>query len=133
MYASSRVGEVQSPTNLVKLLWALVFKEHRVCGAYVLLVVVVANNLHVVETELDFDALVGWGEETQGVEGELELGADADEDASLRLYAVLPAELQRQDVFVLVWLQSDRKDEMLSFHKRQERRWAKGKRSEGAW
>lgn len=90
---SSRVGEVQSPTNLVKLLRALVFKEHRVCGAYVLLVVVVANNLHVVETELDFDALVGWGEETQGVEGELELGADADEDAPLGLYAVLPAEL----------------------------------------
>lgn len=58
-----------------------------------LLVVVVANNLHMVETELDFDALVGRGEETECVEGELELGADADEDASLGLYAVLPAEL----------------------------------------
>lgn len=93
----------------------------------------VANNLHVVETELDFDTLIGWGEETQGVEGELELGADADEDASLGLYAVLPAELQRQDVFVFVRLQSDRKDKMLSFRKRQERTWAKGKRSKGAW
>lgn len=69
----------------------------------------VANDLHVVETELDFDALVGWGEETQSVEGELELGADADEDASLGLYAVLPAELQRQDVFVFVRLQSRQK------------------------
>ena len=58
-----------------------------------LLVVVVANNLHVVETELDFDALVGRGEETEGVEGELELGTDADEDAALGLYTVLPAEL----------------------------------------
>lgn len=125
--------QAQSPTNLFKLLWALVFKEHRVCGAYMLLVVVVANNLHVVETELDFDALVGWGEETQGVEGELELGADADEDASLGLYAVLPAELQRQDVFVLVRLQSDRKNKMLSFDKRQQRRWAKEKRSKSAW
>lgn len=58
-----------------------------------LLVVVVANNLHVVKTELDSDTLVGWGEETKGVEGKLELGADTDEDASLGLYAVLPAEL----------------------------------------
>lgn len=53
----------------------------------------VANNLHVVKTELDSDTLVGWGEETEGVEGKLELGADTDEDASLGLYAVLPAEL----------------------------------------
>lgn len=58
-----------------------------------LLVVVVANDLHMVQTELDFDALVGRGEETEGVEGELELGADANEDASLGLDAVLPAEL----------------------------------------
>lgn len=71
----------------------LVPEEHRVGGAYVLLVVVVANDLHVVEAELDFDTLVGRGEETEGVEGELELGADADEDAALGLYAVLPAEL----------------------------------------
>lgn len=71
----------------------LVLKEHRVGSADVLLVVVVANNLHVVETELDFDTLVGRGEETEGVEGELKLGTDADEDAALGLYAVLPAEL----------------------------------------
>lgn len=71
----------------------MVLKEHRVCGAYVLLIVVVANDLHVVETELDFDALVARGEETESVKGELELGADANEDASLGLYAVLPAEL----------------------------------------
>lgn len=77
----------------VKLLRFLVLKEHRVSGAYVLLVVVVANYLHVVETELDFDTLVGRVEETEGVEGELELGTDADEDAALGLYAVLPAEL----------------------------------------
>lgn len=77
----------------VKLLGVLVLKEHRVCGAYVLLVVVVANNLHIVETELNFDTLVGRGEETEGVEGELELWTDADEDAALGLYTVLPAEL----------------------------------------
>lgn len=105
MCASSRVGEVTSQTDLVKLLRFLVLKEHGVCGAYVLLVVVVANNLHMVETELDFDTFVGRVEETESVEGELELGADTDEDASLGLYAVLPAELQCQDVFVLVRLQ----------------------------
>ena len=71
----------------------LVIKEHRVSGAYVLLVVVVANNLHLVETELDFDTLIGWGEETESVEGELELGTDANEDAALGLYTVLPTEL----------------------------------------
>lgn len=76
-----------------RLLLVLILKQNRVCGSDVLLVVVVANNLHVVKTELDFDTLVGWGEETEGVEGKLELGADTDEDASLRLYAVLPAEL----------------------------------------
>lgn len=37
----------------------LVLKQYRVCGANVLLVVVVANNLHVVKTELDSDTLVG--------------------------------------------------------------------------
>lgn len=73
-----------------------------------LLVVVVADDLHVVETELDSDALIGRRQETQRVKGELELGADADEDAALGLGAVLPAELQRQDVFVLVRLQTDR-------------------------
>lgn len=46
-----------------------------------------------VKTELESDTLVGRGEETEGVEGKLELGADTDEDASLGLYAVLPAEL----------------------------------------
>lgn len=91
--ASSRVGEVASQTDLVRLLRVLVLEEHRVGGAYVLLVVVVANDLHVVETELDSDAFVGRGEETEGVEGQLELGADADEDAPLGFNAVLPAEL----------------------------------------
>ena len=89
----------------VGLLKVLVLEEHRVGGAYVLLVVVVANDLHIVQTELDFDALIGRGEETEGVEGELELGTDADEDAALGLYTVLPAELEGQDVFVLVRLQ----------------------------
>ena len=69
-----------------------------------LLGVVVADDVHLVQAELDLDALVGRGEETQGVEGELELGADADEDAAFGLDAVLPAELQRQDVLVLVRL-----------------------------
>lgn len=42
-----------------RLLRLLVLNKHRVGGAYMFLVVMVANNLHVVETELDFDALVG--------------------------------------------------------------------------
>lgn len=71
----------------------IVLKEHRVSGAYVLLVVVVANNLHLVEAELDSDTLVGRAEETESVEGKLEFRTDADEDASLGLYTVLPAEL----------------------------------------
>lgn len=79
--------------DLFKLLIILVLEEHRVSGAYVLLIVVVANNLHIVETELDFDTLVGWGKETQSVEGKLKLRTDTDEDAALGLYAVLPAEL----------------------------------------
>lgn len=42
-----------------RLLLVLILKQNRVCGSDVLLVVVVANNLHVVKTELDFDTLVG--------------------------------------------------------------------------
>lgn len=53
----------------------------------------VANDLHVIEAELDFDSLIGRGEETESVEGKLELGADADEDAAFGLDAILPAEL----------------------------------------
>lgn len=78
---------------LVTLFRILVSKEHRVSGAYVFLVVVVANNLHIVQTELDFNALVGRDEETESVESELELRADPNEDAALGLNAVLPAEL----------------------------------------
>lgn len=70
-----------------------VLEEHRVGGAYVLLVVVVTDNLYIIETELDFDTLIGRGEETESVEGKLELGTDADEDAALGLYTGLPAEL----------------------------------------
>lgn len=109
MYVSSRVAEVTSQIDLVKLRRVLVLKEHRVCGSYVLLVVVVANNVHMVETELDFDTLVGRGEETKSVEGKLKLGADTDEDASLGFDAILPAELQSQDVFVLIRLQRENK------------------------
>lgn len=75
------------------LLRSLVLKEHRISGAYVLLVVVVANNLHIVQTELDFDTLVGRDEETESVESKLELRTDSNEDAALGLYTVLPAEL----------------------------------------
>lgn len=57
------------------------------------LIVVVTDNLHVVQTELHFNALIWRGEETKGVKGELKLRTDADEDAAFRLYAVLPAEL----------------------------------------
>lgn len=83
----------------------LVPKEHRVSGSYVLLVVVVANNLHIVETELDFDTFIGRGEETQSVEGKLKLRTDANEDAAFGFYTILPAELQSQDVFILVRLE----------------------------
>ena len=41
--------------------------EHRVGGTYVLQVVMVANNLHLVKTELDFDTFVGRGEEAESV------------------------------------------------------------------
>jgi len=85
-----------------------VLEQHGVRGADVLLVVVVANDLHVVGAELDLDALVGRAEEAERVEGELELGAHAHEDAALRLDAVLPAELEGQDVLVLVGLQRER-------------------------
>lgn len=44
---------------LVSLLLVLVPEQHRIRGPYVLLVVVMANNLHIVETELDFDPLIG--------------------------------------------------------------------------
>lgn len=70
-----------------------VFKKHRVSGAYVFLIVVVANNLHIVQTELDFDALVGRDKETESVKGKLEFRADPNEDAALGLYSILPAEL----------------------------------------
>lgn len=53
----------------------------------------VAHNLHIIEAELDFDPLVGWGEETESVERKLKLRTDTEEDAALGLYAVLPAEL----------------------------------------
>lgn len=79
-----------------------------------LLVVVVADNLHMVETEVDSDALVGRRQETQCVEGELELGTDANEDAALRLGTILPAELQRQDVLVLVRLQTKRQKQKVT-------------------
>lgn len=65
----------------------------------------VANNLHVIKTELDFDTLIGGSEETESVEGELELRTDSNKDASLWLYTILPAKLKPQDVFVLIWLQ----------------------------
>jgi len=74
----------------------------------VLLVIVVANDLHVVQTELDLDVLVGRAQETQGVQRKLKLGADAHEDAALGLDAVLPAELQCHDVLVLVGLRRHR-------------------------
>lgn len=94
MYPSLSDGEVVCQMYfLVKLPRVQVPEEHRVGGTYMLLVVVVANNLHVVQTELDFDAFIRRGEETESVEGELELRTDSDEDAALGLYTVLPAKL----------------------------------------
>lgn len=94
MYPSLSDGEVVCQMYfLVELPRVQVPEEHRVGGTYMLLVVVVANNLHVIQTELDFDAFIRRGEETESVEGELELGTDSDEDAALGLYTVLPAKL----------------------------------------
>lgn len=73
-----------------------------------LLVVVVADNLHMVETEVDSDALIRRRQETQRVEGKLKLRTNANEDAALGLGTILPAELQSQDVLVLVRLQTKR-------------------------
>lgn len=88
------------------LLRILIFEQHRVCGSDVLLVVVVADDLHRVETEVDSDTLIGRRQETQRVEGKLKLGTDANEDAALGLGTILPAELQSQNVLVLVRLQT---------------------------
>lgn len=87
------------------LLSILILEQDGVRGADVLLVVVVAHDLHVVRVELDFDTFVRRREETEGVESELKLWTDADEDASFGFDAVLPAELQSQDVFVLIRLE----------------------------
>ena len=82
----------------------LVSDQHWVGGADMLLVVVDADDLHVVQAELNLDALVWGAQETEGVEGELKLRTDPDEDAALGLEAFLPAELQGHDVLVLVGL-----------------------------
>ena len=57
------------------------------------LVVVVADNLHVIDTEGHFDSFVWWGEETQGVKGEFKFWTDANEDAAFRFDAIFPAKL----------------------------------------
>ena len=82
----------------------LVSDQHGVGGADVLLVVVDADNLHVVQAELNLDTLVGGAQEAEGVEGELKLRTDPDEDAALGLESFLPAELEGHDVLVLVRL-----------------------------
>lgn len=110
---TKRAEGSQSQANHL-LLRVLIFKQHRVCGSDVLLVVVVADDLHMVETEVDSDALVGRRQETQSVEGELKLRTDANEDATLGLSTILPAELQCQDVLVLVRLQTKRQSETLT-------------------
>lgn len=69
-----------------------------------LLVVVVTDDLQLVDAEGDFDSLVWRREETQSVQSELKLRAHADEDASFGLDSILPAELQSQNVLVLIWL-----------------------------
>lgn len=109
---TKRAVESQSQANHL-LLRVLIFEQHWVCCSDVLLVVVVADNLHVVETEVDSDTLVGRRQETQCVEGELKLRTDANEDAALGLGTILPAELQRQDVLVLIRLQTKRRKQRM--------------------
>lgn len=75
-------------------MYILVSDEDRVSRSYVLLVVVMAHNLHVVKTERHFDALVRRGDETQGVQGKLKLWAHTYEDAALGFDPVLPAKLK---------------------------------------
>lgn len=101
----------------IKLSVFLVLKKHGVSRADMLLVVVVAHNLYVVETKLDFDPFIGRAEETQSVEGEFKLGTDADEDAAFGFDAILPTELQCQDVLVLVWLEGTQKSTCQTYNK----------------
>lgn len=53
----------------------------------------VADNLHLIETEGHFNSLVRWGEETQGVKSKFKFWTDTNEDAAFRFDAIFPAEL----------------------------------------
>lgn len=75
-------------------LYILVSDKHRVRGSYVFLVVVMAHNLHIVETERQSNTLVRGSDEAQCVQGKLKLRAHTNKDAAFGLYPVLPAELK---------------------------------------
>lgn len=96
--------EGNSPKAHDLSLYVLIFHKDGICSPYVLLVIVVADNLHIIKVEGHPDAFVWRGKETQGIQGKLKLWADTDENAPFGLDPILPAELQSQDVLVLIWL-----------------------------
>lgn len=58
-----------------------------------LLVVVVTDNIHLIDTEEHFDTLIGWDQETQGIKGKLKFRTDTNEDAAFGFNTILPTEL----------------------------------------
>lgn len=71
----------------------VIFHKNRVGCSNVFLIVMVADNLHLIETEGHFNSFVRWVEETQGVKGKFKFWTDANEDAAFRFDAIFPAEL----------------------------------------
>jgi len=85
-------------------LYIQVFHKNRIGSAYVLLVVVVTDYLHLIFIKGDFHSLVWGREETQCVQGKLKLWAHTNKDASFGFNSVLPTELESHHVFVLIRL-----------------------------
>lgn len=81
-----------------------VSNKNRISCPYVFLVVMVADDLYNVQAKRHLDSFVGRCQKTQGVKGKFKFRAHTDEDAPFGFNAILPAELQGQEVFVLVRL-----------------------------
>lgn len=92
------------PMNYFVWLYIQVFHKDRIGSAYVLLVVVVTDYLHLVDVKGHFHSLVRGREKTQCVQGKLKLRAHTNKDASFGFNAILPTELESQHVFVFIRL-----------------------------